>query len=106
RPLVLPVHFLLDGPRSRPGRRIFNRDHVLKRVGIQARPALDEMQVLARPLEICLRTEIRHIDNQGIAVPPAAGISPPLPDRRRKMWTPVDGNHALPPLPLTCVIED
>src|SRR5262252_4938818 len=59
---VLPRELLLDGPGTRPHGRILDSDDVLKCGWPGARPALDQVQVLARAPIIRLRTEIRHVD--------------------------------------------
>src|SRR5262249_55058137 len=56
--LVLLRKLLLNGPRPRPDRRIFYRDHVFECPRPGASPTLDQMQVLARAKEISLRTEV------------------------------------------------
>src|SRR3989442_15998130 len=64
------------------------------------------MQVLAGPLEGRLGGEIGHIDDQRIALPAATRIPPPLPDVRRQMRPVGHGDNALPPLPLTRIVEN
>src|SRR6266436_2545793 len=44
RRIALLFQFLLDGPRSRPRRRVVNGDDILDRVRVETRPAFHEMQ--------------------------------------------------------------
>jgi hypothetical protein len=74
-PVALFGELLLDGPWPRPHGRIFDRNDVFERGRPGASPALDHVQVLARPLKIGLWTEVRDVDHEGIAVPAAACIS-------------------------------
>src|SRR5580704_2336786 len=60
--VTLPGELLLGGPWPRPHGRIFHHDLVFEGLWSGARPALDEVQVLARPLEIGFRTEVGHVD--------------------------------------------
>src|SRR6266446_10584472 len=57
RLLALPDELLRDRPWLRPHGRIVNRDHVFEGSRPDPRPALDQMQVLARALKIRLRAE-------------------------------------------------
>src|SRR5262249_39960031 len=66
---------------------------------------LDQMQVLTRALKIRLRTEIRYVDDEGIALPVPARIAIPLADAGRQMGAAVHHDVALPPLSLTHVVE-
>src|SRR6201990_2337097 len=50
--VALLAELLLDGPRPGPHRRILDRGLVGECCRPGARPALDQVQVLARPLEI------------------------------------------------------
>ena len=63
------------------------------------------MQILARALKIGLRTEVRHVDDEGIALPVAARVAIPLADAGRQMRASVHDDVALPPLSLTHVVE-
>src|SRR6266446_4310270 len=67
---------------------------------------LDQMQILAGALVIGLRTEVRYIDHERIALPVAAGVAVPLADATRQVWTSVHDDVALPSLTLTHVVED
>src|SRR5262249_19222354 len=96
---------LLGGPRPRPNGRILGRDLVIERSRSRPRPAFDQVQVFARTLEIGLRTEIRHVDDECIALPVAARVAIPLANIGRQMRTPVHDDVALPSLPLTYVVE-
>src|SRR5262249_17910616 len=103
--IALQGEFLLDGPGPRPHRRIFDRDLVGEGLWSRARPSLDEMQVLARPEGIGLRTEVGHVDHQRVALPVAAGVAIPLPDAGRQMRAAVHDDVALPALALPDVVE-
>src|SRR6266849_5978962 len=104
--VALPGELLLGGPWPCPHRRIFYRHSVFERGWPGARPALDQMQVLARALIIGLRAEVRHVDHERVALPMATRVAVPLADARRQMGAPVHDDVALPPLPLTHVVED
>src|SRR5229473_914213 len=69
------------------------------------RLAVDEVQVLARAPIIGLRTEIRHVNDESVTLPMAAGVAKPLADASRQMGAPVHDDIALPALPLTDVVE-
>ena len=77
--VALPGEVLLDGPRPRPHGRIL--DHRLVGEGLWpgACPALDQMQVLARPENVRLGGEVRHVDDERVALPMAARVAEPLP---------------------------
>src|ERR1700681_2767139 len=103
--VALPGELLLDGPWPRPHRRIFDRHDVFKRGWPGARPALDQMQVLARALKIGLPTEVRNVDHERIAFPMATRVTIPLADAGRQMRTAVHDDVPLPALALTHVVE-
>ncbi len=103
--VALLSELLLDSPRLYPHGRVLDGDLVFEGVGAGPRPALDQVQVLARALKIGLRAEVRHVDNERIAVPIAARIAVPLPDVGRQVGTPVHDDVPLPALTLTHVIE-
>src|SRR5438445_12108043 len=103
--VALLGELLLDHPGPRPHRRIFDRDRVFERVRPGSRPALHQVQVLARALIIGLRTEIRHVDHQRIALPMAPRVAVPLADAGRQVRASVHDDVPLPPLPLTHVVE-
>src|SRR6266404_118800 len=67
---------------------------------------LDQMQILAGALVIGLRTEVRYIDHERIALPVAAGVAVPLADATRQVWTSVHDDVALPALTLADVVEN
>src|ERR1700678_2722715 len=90
--VALPGELLLGRPWPRPHGRIFDRDRVLEGLWPGARPALDQVQVLARPLEIGFRTEVGHVDHKRIALPMAARVAVPLTDAGRQMGAPVHDN--------------
>src|SRR6266853_5846711 len=105
RLLALPDELLRDRPWLRPHGRIVNRDHVFEGSRPDPRPALDQMQVLARALKIRLRAEVRYVDDEGVALPVPTRIAIPLADAGRQMGAPVHHDAALPPLSLTHVVE-
>src|SRR5262245_50716896 len=82
--VALPAEFLLDGPRPCPHRGIVDRDDVFEGVRPNPGPALDQVQVLARALKIGLRTEVRHIDDEGVALPAPTRVAVPLADALRQ----------------------
>src|SRR5271170_5432581 len=83
--IALPAELLLYGPWPRPHGRIFDRDLVGEGLRPSARPSLDEMQVLARSEDIGFRTEVGHVDDEGIALPMAARVAEPLADAGGQM---------------------
>src|SRR5262249_46792427 len=103
--IALPGELLLYGPGLGPDRWIFDGHDVFERGRGGPRPALNEVQVLARAPIIGLPTEIRHVDDEGIALPMAARVAKPLADVIRQMGAPVHDDVALPALPLTHVVE-
>src|SRR5262244_793650 len=104
--IALAGELLLGGPRPCPHGRIFDGNLVCERVRPRQRPALDQVQVFTRALEVGLRAEIRHIDDEGAALPVSARVAIPLADARRQVPAPVHDDIALPTLALTDVIED
>src|SRR5262249_14525154 len=60
---------------------------------------------LARAPIIGFRTEVGHIDDEGIALPVAARVAVPLADIGRQVRAPVHDDIPLPPLPLAHVVE-
>jgi hypothetical protein len=69
------------------------------------RPALDEMEILARALKILLLRKVRDVDDEGIALPARAGIAISLANVGGQMGTSVHDDVPLPPLSLTYVVE-
>src|SRR5262249_45073809 len=67
--VALPGELLFDGPGPRPNCRVFDGDLIGERVRAGPRPALDEVQVLARALIVNLRAEVCHIDDERITLP-------------------------------------
>src|SRR5439155_10246799 len=104
--LALPAELLLGGPWPRPHGGIVDRDNVFNRVRPNPSPALDQMQVLARALKIGLRTEVRHIDDEGVAFPAPTRVAVPLADAGRQVGPSIHDDVALPALSLTHVVED
>src|SRR6266567_342000 len=103
--VALQDEFLLGRPGLRPHRRILDRYDIIQPCGRGPRPALDHVQILARPLEIGLRTEIRHVDHQRIALPAPTRVAVPLANAGGQMRTAVHDDIALPSLALTYVVE-
>src|SRR5882757_8301288 len=66
---------------------------------------LDQMQVLAGALVVGLRTEVRHIDHERVALPVAARVAVPLADAARQVRTSVHDDVALPALTLAHIVE-
>src|SRR5258708_19248741 len=64
------------------------------------------MQVLAGALKVRLRAEVRHVDDECIPFPMTTRVTVPLADIGRQVRTSVHHDVALPPLPLTYVVED
>src|SRR5215475_12897034 len=102
--LVLLAELLDDGPGPRPHRRILDRRLVFKRVGPNPRPALDQVQVLARAAIVVLRAEISDVDDERVAFPAPARVAEPLADVGRQMRAAVHYNAALPALALADVV--
>src|SRR5262249_28092601 len=65
----------------------------------------DHVKILARPLKIGLRTEIRHVNHEGVALPVATRVAVPLANAGRQMGASVHDDVALPPLALAHVVE-
>src|SRR5260370_20274268 len=103
--VALPGELLADGPGLRPHRRILDGHDVFKRGRGDTGPALDQMQVLPRALKIRLRTEVRHVDHERVALEAAARVAVPLAHIGRQVWTPIHDDVALPSLALTYVVE-
>src|SRR5262249_50883784 len=103
--VTLSGEFLLDGPGPGPNGRIFDRDLVGEGHRPRARPALHEMQVLARALVVGFRTEVGYVDHQRVALPMATRVAVPLADVRRQVGAAVHDDVALPPLSLAHVVE-
>src|SRR5207253_2512407 len=70
--------FLHGSPRFRKRRRILYGYPEGERIGVDAFIALDQMQVLTRPMEICLLSEIGDVNDQRVTFPMGAGISESL----------------------------
>src|SRR5262249_54740812 len=103
--LALSGELLLDGPWPCPNGRVFDGDLVGEAIGAGPRPALDQMQALARASIIGFRTEIGDIDDEGIALPAATRVAIPLADTGRQVGACVHDDIPLPPLPLAHVVE-
>src|SRR3984893_1232003 len=66
--LVLLAELLLGGPGPGPHGRIFGGNFVIKCCRGGPPPAFHQMQALARSLKIGFRTEVGHVDDEGIAL--------------------------------------
>src|SRR5271170_81987 len=86
-------------------RSVLDRDLVFERGRPCPRPALGQVQVLARPPIIGLRAEVRHVDDEGISLPVAPRVAEPLADAGRQMGASVHDDVPLPSLALTYVVE-
>src|SRR5258706_16332716 len=106
RRVALPRQFLLHRPRSHPCRGIVDGHDVLERVVVHTRPALDEVQVLTRALELGLAAEVRHVHDQRVPFPTTARVAPPLPHVWRQVRIGRHRYDALPALSLPRVVED
>src|SRR6202020_3241536 len=104
--VALLLELLLDRPRLRPHRRIFNGRDIFERIRRGPRPALNEVQVLARAAIIRLRAEIRDVDDERISLPVAARVAEPLGDAGREVRAAVHHDAALPSLALADVVGD
>ena len=76
---------LLAGPGPYPRLRILDRELIPERLRVDAREALDDVQVLARASEAGLVGEVGRVDDQRVALPPADGVAEPFPDRLRQV---------------------
>src|SRR5262249_4706909 len=103
---ALSGELLFHDPWTGPHSRIFDQDLVRKSLWPGACPALDQVQVLARPEHVGLGTEVGHIDHERVTLPMAARIAEPLTDVGRQVRTAIHDNIALPALALVHVVED
>src|SRR5713101_5135575 len=67
----------LRRPRTRPRRRIVGGEAVVDRVGVDAREALDEVQMFARASEFDLLRKVDRVDDERGAFPVSARIAHP-----------------------------
>src|SRR5215471_12404021 len=104
--IALLGELFFDGPGLGPHGRIFDRHLIFDRGWSGPRPALDQVQVLARAFKIGLRAEVCHVDDEGVALSVAARIAIPLTDIGGQVRAAVHDNVALPPLALADVVED
>jgi len=100
--LVGGVPRILSAPRFLPRLRIVDGETIEQGVGVHARKPLDDMQLFARALELCLVREVRGIDDERIALPVPNGVAHPFPDGRRYML----GIHADDPNVMHHLDED
>jgi hypothetical protein len=84
---------VLARPRAIPRRRIFDSEAVDERIRVRAPDALDDVELIARSVELRLGCEVRGIDDQCVAFPPADRVPHPVADGRRQMFA-ADTNHA------------
>src|SRR5262249_28839115 len=104
--VALAGELLLHRPWPGPDSRVFDQDFVREGLWPGPRPALDEVQGLARSEHVGLGAEIGHIDHERIAFPPAARVAKPLPDTGRQVRTSVHDDVALPALTLVHIVEN
>ena len=88
-------HGIKRRPRSRPRRRIGDRELVVDRVGGHAREALGDRErrrIGSLKDHAFLGLEVRRLDDERRAFPAATGVAEPLPQVLVEMRPPVDGN--------------
>src|SRR6266700_6897414 len=73
------------GPGLCPRCRILDREAIEQRFGVDAREALDHVQILTRSSEPGLVGEIGGVDDQRVALPMTDRVAHPLADFFRKM---------------------
>src|SRR5260221_13462216 len=93
-------------PRTHPCGRIFDGYRVFQPIFAYAFEPFDQVQVLMRALKVSLMREVRDVDHQRVALPPAARIPLPEPDARRQVLAAVDRNRADETRPLPPVNRD
>src|SRR5215467_2303284 len=76
--VVLLGELFPGGPGLGPYGRVLDPHLVFERGRPRPRPSLDEVKVLTRALKVSLRTEVGHIDDEGVALPMAARVAIPL----------------------------
>src|SRR4051812_17975983 len=89
---LLPRDFRRPWPRPRGG--VVHGEAVHQRVVAGAREALRQLHVRARSLERRFVGEVRRLDDERVAVPPAARDSFELPYSLRRRWTAVERDDA------------
>ena len=77
---VGPRQRQMDRPRRRPDGRVGQGDFVADRLRRDAGEPLRQPKVPVGAEHAPLRREVRGLDHQGLAFPPAAGVAVPLPD--------------------------
>src|SRR5262245_40718552 len=83
-----------SGPRSSPGFRIFNRELVIDRVGVDAAEAFgDVVSLRVRVLidHTVIRPEIRCLHDKRVAFPMATRVTEPLMEFLSEMLTAIQG---------------
>src|SRR5262249_54360404 len=86
--------------------RIFDGRDVFKRVRPGASPPFDEVQTFARAPVVGFWTEVRHVDDERIALPSTARVAEPLANVGRQVRTAVHDDIALPALALASCVGD
>src|SRR2546427_12375067 len=85
----MPVKDHADFPRPREHLRILDGHLIINVVCADRRKALDQMHLLSmkvsRLVEPCVRIEMDDIDDERVALPPAAGVAHPPFDRTSRM---------------------
>src|ERR1051326_1460063 len=72
RRIALLLQLLLDGPWSRPRRRVVQGDHILDGIRVETRPSFHQMQIFVRSLKIEFRREVRDVYDERVALPMAS----------------------------------
>ena len=67
---------------------------VVERIGSDAAPTFDEMQVLPGAFEVRPVAEIRGVDHQRVALPMATRVAQPLADVLIEMPSPIERDDA------------
>src|SRR6185436_8022242 len=83
-------NFRAPGPGPRAG--IVNRELVEDPVSAHTREAFDDMQGRTRSLERGSVREIRRVDDERVALPPAERVASPPPDVFGDVRSPVGGD--------------
>src|SRR5437867_6490013 len=84
----------LDGPGLLKRGRVINRVLIQKRFGIHSFESLDDAQFLARPSKRRFSSEVRRLDDEGVALPVPARIASPLAHAWCDVRAAIERNHA------------